>query len=344
MHLSAPYYARALAGEALTLHNKDWKIARHGMEDVSFMAYLTPIRDETGTIMGLHVVCIETTEQVKAAAERDRAEQALRYSETRLQTAAEVIGLGCYSWNLRTDTQYWDFRARAAWGFPPELRLDREMIRSRIHPEDRARVDAAIIKCFDPSGDGGFECEYRISRFEDNAERWVRSRGRATFSDGQPVDLLCVTSDITDGRVAADMLRAKEERLSAILEQLPVDVGVFGMDGRLREANAGFRRYAVGDVMPSRDPSARLRWRSVTGDGSRLQPEEFPDARAARGESVSPGIEFLHMADDGRETWTRVSAAPFTDKSGAMTGVIVMLQDIDQEKRAGQVRHLREAR
>jgi PAS domain-containing protein len=343
MHLSAPYYARALAGEALVLNNTDWKIARNGMEDVSFAAYLTPVKLENGIVAGLHVVCLETTEQVKAAQERDRAEQALKYSESRLHTASAVVGLGCYSWNLRDDTQYWDFRARDTWGFPPEMRLDREKIRQQVHPDDRAKLDTAIIKCLDPRGDGSFECEYRITRMSDGAERWIRSRGKASFYEGRPVDVLCVTTDVTDARIAADTLRAREERLSSLMDQLPMGIGLYDRDGKLLEANAGFKRFAVGDAMPSRDPSARLRWRGSKSDGARLEPAEFPDARALRGETVS-GVEFLHMSDDGSEKWTRVSASPFKGKDGAVSGILLTVQDIDEEKRASQVRVLREVR
>jgi DNA-binding NarL/FixJ family response regulator len=91
-HLSAPLYMRALGGETLTIHNQNWNIFRNGMEQISFMAYLTPLRDDDGQIAGVHVVCVETTGQDKAAQERDRAEQALRENEAlllRLNTALE---------------------------------------------------------------------------------------------------------------------------------------------------------------------------------------------------------------------------------------------------------------
>jgi DNA-binding CsgD family transcriptional regulator len=85
LHLSAPLYARALAGETLTIHNQDWRIFRKGEESVSFMAYLTPLRGDDGTIAGLHVVTVETTGHHRAAVERDRAELALRANEDLLR-------------------------------------------------------------------------------------------------------------------------------------------------------------------------------------------------------------------------------------------------------------------
>jgi PAS domain S-box-containing protein len=327
-HLSAPLYGRAFAGEALSLHNQGWNIRRNGQEaePISFLAYLTPLRDESGTVMGLHVACIETTEQVKIARERDLAEQALRHSETRLQTAADVIGLGCYGWNLKTDAHFWDFRARSVWGFPPEIRINREVIRARIHEDDRTKVDNAIIKSLDP-GCGIFECEYRISRFDDGSERWIRARGKPVFENGQAVDFIAVMSDITEQKTAADTARSSETRLLNMLEQVPVAVGLFDTEGRVQQANARMRRFVDGVALASRDPLAGPRWRGVGSDGNRLAASDYPVTRALNGEAVSD-MDFVHTAPDGRETWLKASATPFR-KDDRVAGAILVISEGD---------------
>jgi PAS domain S-box-containing protein len=47
-------------------------------------------------------------------------------------------------------------------------------------------------------------------------------------------------------------------------------------------------------------------------------------------------MDFIHTADDGRETWMRVSAAPFRNAAGEIEGAVAILQDVDAEKRAEQ--------
>lgn len=47
-------------------------------------------------------------------------------------------------------------------------------------------------------------------------------------------------------------------------------------------------------------------------------------------------MDFLHTSEDGKETWTRMSVAPFRPEKGQITGAVVVVQDIDQEKRAQQ--------
>jgi PAS domain S-box-containing protein len=88
--------------------------------------------------------------------------------------------------------------------------------------------------------------------------------------------------------------------------------------------------------MPSRDDSQSRRWRSYDVDGQLLRPGDYPDDRALRGETVLPGIDFTHTANDGRETWIRVSAAPFRNAAGDIEGAVAILQDIDAQKRIEQ--------
>lgn len=82
------------------------------------------------------------------------SEQRLRESEARLQAAADLVGLGCYSWNPQTNSLDWDARVKAMWGLPPEADVDYEMAIAAVHPDDRMHVEAAIAKCADPRGDG----------------------------------------------------------------------------------------------------------------------------------------------------------------------------------------------
>jgi two-component sensor histidine kinase len=133
-----------------------------------------------------------------------------------------------------------------------------------------------------------------------------------------------------------EALRQSELRFAAILEQLPVGVGLFDHEGRLQQANTLLRRFIDGELLPSKDPQAGERWRALQADGRLLEPSAYPGTRALSGEPVIPGIDFLHTLEDGREIWTRVGAAPFRDETGRITGIVEVVQNIDQEKRAAQ--------
>ncbi len=139
--------------------------------------------------------------------------------------------------------------------------------------------------------------------------------------------------DVTARKHMEAQLRESEARLGALLEQVPVGIGLVDANGRWVLANALMGRF-VAHVIPSRDPSQMARWRSWDADGRLIEPFQWPGARALRGESV-PGMDFLFTAESGEELWTRVSATPFHNAAGEVVGAIYVIQDIDARKRAG---------
>ncbi|MBZ6075616.1 CheR family methyltransferase [Microvirga puerhi] len=139
--------------------------------------------------------------------------------------------------------------------------------------------------------------------------------------------------DVTPLARVQEALRVSERRLSAILDQLPVGVGVFDREGDAELSNRVLANYAL-EHIPSRDTIDSSRWRGYRPDGSPLDRSEYPGGRALRGETVSPGVDFLFTTADGQERWTRVTSAPFRNAAQEITGAIVVVQDVDREKRA----------
>lgn len=134
-------------------------------------------------------------------------------------------------------------------------------------------------------------------------------------------------------RVAELALRDSEARLTALLEQLPVGIGLTDREGRFLIRNSLLNNF-VGDRLSSLDPVFAARWRAWDDEGRILDPSEWPSARAMLGESVSPGCEMLYTGADGKQIWTRVLSVPFRDEAGEFSGVIVVVQDIDEQRRA----------
>jgi PAS domain S-box-containing protein len=129
-----------------------------------------------------------------------------------------------------------------------------------------------------------------------------------------------------------------EERLllASVLQHLPLGVGVYDTQGNLTHSNQVLRDYARLDRLPSRQPAEKRRWRGYDAHGQLIAPSDYPGARALRGEHVMPGTDFVYEGGDGVERWLRVSAVPFRHEDAGGDEAIVVVQDIDDLKRAGE--------
>lgn len=150
--------------------------------------------------------------------DRKHREDRLRESEARLQTAADLVKLGLYSWNPATNELDWDETVKALWGLPPDGAVNWELARAAVHPDDLARVDAAVAGCIAPEGDGIYDIEYRVIGL-DGVERWIATRGQTLFEDGRPVSFLGVALDVTDRKTEEGRLEQLVERRTRELEE-----------------------------------------------------------------------------------------------------------------------------
>ena len=106
-----------------------------------------------------------------------RSPRARRVSSRRRRDAARHVGVG-----RRTDIATFDDRVRELLGLTDENARSRaSIIETRIHPDDRERLNAALMRAADPSGDGRFQGEYRIVH-DDGSERWALAFGRMHFA------------------------------------------------------------------------------------------------------------------------------------------------------------------
>jgi GAF domain-containing protein/two-component sensor histidine kinase len=129
-------------------------------------------------------------------------------------------------------------------------------------------------------------------------------------------------------------LRESQDRLALVFQALPVGVAVVDANGTTLTANDEMRRFLPKGLIPSLDPERSSRWKGLGHDGEPVPPQDFPTARALRGESVVPGLEMHYTQDDGRDVWTQVAAVPMQDHRGHVIGAFAVVMDIDQLKQA----------
>jgi PAS domain-containing protein len=130
-------------------------------------------------------------------------------------------------------------------------------------------------------------------------------------------------------------LRASEARfadecalLATLVEHLPAGVIVVDHQANALLCNPAYLRIVPEAAIPSQLPDAAQRWTAYNERHQHIRQDDFPGARALRGEAVA-GAEFLHRAPDGQETWVRIGAVPLRDSAGTISGALCVIVDID---------------
>lgn len=157
-------------------------------------APITPSLFFLGIVVGM---AYELSDEVLQAAKLSRD---LRESKQSMDLMASAGDLGVWVWDIVRDEIQTTDRARELFGFTKTEPLNYARFSSRLHPEDRALVGAAVAIAFENGGD--FHCEHRVSRDADS-ERWLVARGRVDFAaDGRPLRIRGVSIEITERKRA----------------------------------------------------------------------------------------------------------------------------------------------
>jgi PAS domain S-box-containing protein len=132
-------------------------------------------------------------------------------------------------------------------------------------------------------------------------------------------------------RAAIEVAEMERSRLLVLLEHVPAAV-IFAEapSGRLSMTNR-----QVDEILgpaPGADSAAYIGLGGIHPDGRAVEAEEWPLARAVRGETVR-GEEFQIERADGRRIWIRIHGAPVRDAAGtSILGGVIAFYDVTQQR------------
>jgi PAS domain S-box-containing protein len=159
-------------------------------EERTFDCYLTRFDDRAV------VVFVDLTERRRLAAIQ-------RESEAQLRKAQEITHVGSWSLDLADSRLTWSDEAYRIFDVAPGTPLDYELFLSRVHPDDRDRVDRAWRAAL---GGAPYDIEHRI--LAQGETRWVRELAELEFGrDNRAVSAIGTAHDITERKQAELQLR-----------------------------------------------------------------------------------------------------------------------------------------
>src|SRR6266566_3281784 len=148
------------------------------------------------------------------AIERQQGDSMLREREARISLAAESADLAFWVLYPEQNTAWMSEKGRALYGFTPLEPLTRESFVSRIHPDERAAVQAAFEQA--RASQQTFEIEHRIV-LPYGKTRWVITRGRSLWDEhGNVLEKICVTIDLSAQKQSDLQLQVQREELARL--------------------------------------------------------------------------------------------------------------------------------
>ncbi|MGZ5182715.1 MAG: PAS domain S-box protein, partial [Ramlibacter sp.] len=341
-----PLARRVLDGEALFFENFNLTVERNGFPEQAWFTFsYSPLRDEAGVVQGLMCTVIEVTDKVLALARHKEAEE--RYA-----LCIEASGnIGTWAYELDTGATFVDEQFARLFQVDAALAragTDLERFTDMIHPDDRARVVAAIGHAI--AADALYDIDYRVPQLS-REDVWVNARGKV-FRDVATGRrrFAGVAVDITE-RKRAELARRESEqraleasarelenrqRLDALLDAAPVGIVYVDAAGCLVHVNAANRRI-WGDHPETGNVDAYGQWKAwwppgTPDAGRQIAPDDWPVSKVLAGadfHGVTAEIEPFGAAGTRRTILIR--AAAIRNERNEIIGAVGANMDISAQ-------------
>jgi len=304
-------YRRALTEGA-------YSIEYAGIDGKAQMLLTFGLLKQGPAIFGISVFC-------KDIRELKLAEIKSQLLSERLILATRVAKLGIWDWDIVKNELVWDDGMYHLYNIVREdFAGAYEAWSSHIHPEDKAPTEKAIQAAL--SGEREFAPEFRII-WSDGSVHYLQASA-TTFRDstGNPLRMVGINFDITQLHNAESSIRDNEIRFRAFIEQSPMAIGVFSLDGLGLYAN---RKYL--ETLGLNSLEEFIGRPAYTYFAPQfIEESKERTRRRLQGLPVPAEYESVAVHPDGTEFPVRLAVAPIQLPSGTVS--IAFLTDITERK------------
>ena len=290
------------------------------------------LKDERGEVTAYATVCIDITSATEA-------EQALRESEERLRLALSAGSMAVWDWNVETERVLWNDEHYTLLGYEPgSVTPSYESWRSRVVPDDLARVEAAIQNCL-RTGEN-YTGVFRVLG-QNDVIRWVEAHGRVELTLlRKPLRLYGVLFDVTDRLMREQDLRQRLEEIEALYNNSPLGLALIDKDLRYLRINTALARIdgapptahlkrTISEMLPALALAVEPRIRDVLSSGQVVHGETAITLSGERAQQVYREIFYPLRARDGSVSKVGLILEDITERKRAEEQAAVLLKEVN---------------
>ena len=188
-------------------------VVPHAAQQLIAMAALPAVTILTSLLLLQFSERIRYTREAELAAhaETEQTRRVLEQTGQRLQIALATAGIGIWVMDLDTGATGLDDRCLSIFGVLRGTPFAYATFLELVHPDDRARVDAAVHHAVNGKDSGKCDLDYRITGRDGGGERWIRSTAQLFVDGSNGVRLIGTVQDVTIARTGEADLRAAKE-------------------------------------------------------------------------------------------------------------------------------------
>ncbi len=251
--------------------------------------------------------------------------QNLKVVTARLELAQSAANAGLWDWSIERGTFVSNDVFHTMVGEEPiGGDVPDSYFFERVHPDDVPKLQRQI-QLAHASDQHPYDVEFRF-KCANGFYKWLRSTGKVIerTGDGKPTRMIGHHLDIDDRQRATMELAAVQERLRLFVKHTPAAVAMFDNQMRYLVASYGWcTQYGVtqGEILGQSHydvfPAIPDRWREL-------------HERALSGEALHSARDAF-MQKDGETTWVRWELRPWYDADGAIGGIIMFTEVINEQ-------------
>lgn len=277
----------------------------------------------------------------KVLHDRSAKEQALSLMAQRLSMATKAADIGIWDWDIKADKIYWDANMYRLYGVSPTLEPLYQTWRERVHPEDIAETEAALLRTVAEKSQA--ERDFRIVTQQGEVRHIHSAEMVVLDAEGQSTNVIGINMDVTERKLTVDTLQRISALQRAILDSANFSIISTDTAGTIRVFNASAQRmlgYSEQEMVGQLTPAVLHAPEEVAARARVLSLE--------LGDEIAPGFETLiakarlgqvdenewtYIRKDGSRFPVLLSVTALRDDTGTVYGFLGVGYDLTERKR-----------